>query len=68
MMGCLDNRQQPLFYDFCLDDHVPQDHLVGVFLESLTRQNLTTSRSRNAKAWQWAACRKPISTALVITE
>jgi hypothetical protein len=27
MMGRLDNRQQPLFYDFCLEDHVPQDHL-----------------------------------------
>ena len=28
MMGRLDNRQQPLFYDFCLEDHVPQDHLL----------------------------------------
>jgi transposase len=28
MMGRLDDRQQPLFYDFCLDDHVPQDHLL----------------------------------------
>ena len=23
MMGRLDDRQQPLFYDFCLEDHVP---------------------------------------------
>ena len=28
MMGCLDDRQQPLFYDFCLEDHVPDDHLL----------------------------------------
>jgi transposase len=28
MMGRLDDRQQPLFYDFRLDDHVPQDHLL----------------------------------------
>src|ERR1700752_4379340 len=28
MMGRLDNRQQPLFYDFCLEDHFPQDHLL----------------------------------------
>src|SRR6201993_3481223 len=28
MMGRLDNRQQPFFYDFCLEDHVPQDHLL----------------------------------------
>jgi hypothetical protein len=28
MMGRLDNRQQPLFYDFCLEDHVPDDHLL----------------------------------------
>jgi transposase len=28
MMGRLDDRQQPLFYDFCLQDHVPQDHLL----------------------------------------
>lgn len=28
MMGRLDDRQQPLFYDFCLEDHVPQDHLL----------------------------------------
>jgi len=27
-MGRLDDRQQPLFYDFCLNDHVPQDHLL----------------------------------------
>jgi transposase len=28
MMGRLDDRQQSLFYDFCLEDHVPQDHLL----------------------------------------
>jgi transposase len=28
MMGRLDDRQQPLFYDFCLEDHVPEDHLL----------------------------------------
>jgi transposase len=28
MMGRLDDRQQPFFYDFCLEDHVPQDHLL----------------------------------------
>ena len=28
MMGRLDDRQQPLFYDFCLEDHVPDDHLL----------------------------------------
>lgn len=28
MMGRQDDRQQSLFYDFCLDDHVPQDHLL----------------------------------------
>ena len=28
MMGSLDDRQKPFFYDFCLDDHVPQDHLL----------------------------------------
>jgi hypothetical protein len=28
MMGRLDNQQQPLFYDFCFEDHVPQDHLL----------------------------------------
>ena len=28
MMGRLYDRQQPLFYDFCLEDHVPQDHLL----------------------------------------
>ena len=27
-MGRLNDRQQPLFYDFCLNDHVPQDHLL----------------------------------------
>jgi transposase len=36
MMGHLDDRQQSLFYDFCLDDHVPQEHLlrrVGAVLD-----------------------------------
>jgi transposase len=28
MMGRQDDRQQALFYDFCLEDHVPQDHLL----------------------------------------
>jgi len=28
MMGRLFDRQQPFFYDFCLEDHVPQDHLL----------------------------------------
>jgi transposase len=28
MMGRLDDRQASLFYDFCLEDHVPQDHLL----------------------------------------
>lgn len=28
MMGRQENRQQALFYDFCLEDHVPQDHLL----------------------------------------
>jgi transposase len=28
MMGRQDDRQQTLFYDFCLEDHVPQDHLL----------------------------------------
>jgi transposase len=28
MMGRLEDRQQSLFYDFCLEDHVPQDHLL----------------------------------------
>src|SRR2546430_2612343 len=28
MMGRLDDRQQPLFYDFCLEDHVPDNHLL----------------------------------------
>jgi hypothetical protein len=28
MMGRLDDRQQPLFYDFCLEEHVPGDHLL----------------------------------------
>ena len=28
MMGRQNDRQQTLFYDFCLEDHVPQDHLL----------------------------------------
>jgi hypothetical protein len=28
MMGRLDDRQQPLFYDFCLEDHAPDDQLL----------------------------------------
>jgi transposase len=28
MMGRQDDRQQSLFYEFCLEDHVPQDHLL----------------------------------------
>ena len=28
MMGRQDDRQQTLFYDFCLEDHVPEDHLL----------------------------------------
>lgn len=28
MMGRLDDRQQPFFYNFCLEDHIPQDHLL----------------------------------------
>jgi transposase len=28
MMGRQEDRQQTLFYDFCLEDHVPQDHLL----------------------------------------
>src|SRR5271155_5098779 len=28
MMGRLKDRQQTLFYDFCLEYHVPQDHLL----------------------------------------
>ena len=27
-MGRLDDRQRPLFYAFCLEGHVPQDHLL----------------------------------------
>jgi transposase len=27
-MGCQDDQQQTLFYDFCLEDHVPPDHLL----------------------------------------
>lgn len=28
MMGRSEDRQQSLFYDFCLEDHVPHDHLL----------------------------------------
>ncbi|HUI21640.1 MAG TPA: IS1182 family transposase [Methylocella sp.] len=28
MMGRLEARQTSLFYDFCLEDHLPQDHLL----------------------------------------
>lgn len=28
MMGRSEDHQQSLFYDFCLEDHVPQDHLL----------------------------------------
>ncbi len=28
MMGRLDDRQPSLFYNFCLESHVPQDHLL----------------------------------------
>jgi transposase len=28
MMGRQEDRQQSLFYDFCLEDHVPEDHLL----------------------------------------
>ncbi|MBV9481741.1 MAG: transposase [Acidobacteria bacterium] len=28
MMGCQSDNQQSLFYDFCLEDHVPEDHLL----------------------------------------
>src|SRR5271168_1549416 len=28
MMGRQDDRQHALFYDFCLEDHVPEDHLL----------------------------------------
>jgi transposase len=45
MMGRLDDRQQPLFYKFRLDDHVPEDHLlrrVAAVLDlSDVRQRLT---------------------------
>jgi transposase len=45
MMGRLDNRQQPLFYDFCLENHVPQDHLLHHIAKVLNlsgvRQKLT---------------------------
>ena len=36
MMGRLPARQNTLFYDFCLDSHVPKDHLlrqIDQFLE-----------------------------------
>ena len=28
MMGRLDDQQPSLFYDFCLENHVPEDHLL----------------------------------------
>jgi hypothetical protein len=28
MMGRQTENQQSLFYDFCLEEHVPQDHLL----------------------------------------
>jgi len=28
MMGQLEARQSSLFYDLCLDEHIPQDHLL----------------------------------------
>ena len=28
MMGQLETRQSSLFYDFCLEDHIPQDHFL----------------------------------------
>ena len=28
MMGRQDDRQQTLFYDFSLEEHVPEDHLL----------------------------------------
>ena len=27
MMGRLESDQEKFFYDFCLEDHVPSDHL-----------------------------------------
>jgi transposase len=35
MMGRLEDRQQSLFYDFCLEDHVPADHLLRQIAEVL---------------------------------
>jgi transposase len=44
MMGRQDDRQQALFYDFSLEEHVPQDHLLrriaGVLDLSNVRQQL----------------------------
>jgi len=44
MMGRLEDRQSSLFYDFCLEDHVPKDHLLrkiaGVLDLSVVRQKL----------------------------
>ena len=28
MVGRLEDHQQSLFYDFCFEDHVPQNHLL----------------------------------------
>ena len=35
MMGRLEDHQQSLFYDFCLEDHVPQDHLLRQIARAL---------------------------------
>ena len=49
MMGRQDDRQQSLFYDFCLEDHVPQDHLLrriaGVLDLGGVRQKLASHYS-----------------------
>jgi hypothetical protein len=53
MMGRLDDRQQPLFYDFCLEDHVPQDHLLRQIATVLdlsgVRQQLAPYYSSNCR-------------------
>ena len=49
MMGELPKDQGTLFYDFCLEDHVPKDHLlrrIDQFLDFETlRQHLAPSYS-----------------------
>ena len=40
MMGRQDDRQQTLFYDFCLEDHVPQDHLLRRIASVLDLSNV----------------------------